>query len=81
VANKYAIENMPSLPHVNLIGSLITGSHGGGITLKALANYAQEIRFMNPKGEMKVSSIDTDVNFKKHLHAFGTTGPITQVGF
>ena len=52
MANKYAIENMPSLPHVNLIGSLITGSHGGGITLKALANYAQEIRFMNPKGEM-----------------------------
>jgi xylitol oxidase len=34
---KLAITNVPSLPHLNVVGSLITGSHGGAAGLPELA--------------------------------------------
>jgi len=34
---KVAISNLPSLPHLNVVGSLVTGSHGGGAGLAELA--------------------------------------------
>ena len=79
VENKLAIENLPSLPHVNVVGSLVTGSHGGGVDLKPLANMATGLRMMNPMGEMVVSQKGEDPDFNTHMHAWGVTGAITNV--
>jgi len=29
--NKLALPNVPSLPHLNVVGSVVTGTHGSGI--------------------------------------------------
>ena len=34
-----ALPNLPSLPHLNVVGSVVTGTHGGGIELRAMATY------------------------------------------
>lgn len=31
VEHKLALPNLPSLPHLNVVGSVVTGTHGGGI--------------------------------------------------
>ena len=50
--NKVALQNMPSAPHINIVGSLITGTHGGGFELPIISHYAEGFRYMNPRGEM-----------------------------
>lgn len=31
VERKLALPNLPSLPHLNVVGSVVTGTHGSGI--------------------------------------------------
>ena len=31
VKEQVALPNLPSLPHLNVVGSVVTGTHGGGL--------------------------------------------------
>ncbi len=52
--NKLALANIPSKPKVNVVGSLITGEHGAGLSMPILSHYVYGFRIMNPRGEMDV---------------------------
>ena len=47
---KMAIENLPSLPHLNVVGSVVTGTHGSGIHHPGMASLVKEISFVDPSG-------------------------------
>ena len=70
-----ALENVPSTPHINVVGSIVTGTHGGGIQKQTMANYVTQMKIVDPNGEIKVINKDTQ-DFKLYLHSFGLTGVI-----
>ena len=37
-AEHMAIANLPSLPHINVVGSIMTGTHGSGIHNTAMSS-------------------------------------------
>ena len=78
VKEQMAIENLPSLPHINVVGSVVTGTHGGGIGNQALANYVTQMRMIDPNGEVKVVNEDTP-DFKRYIHSFGLMGVIVEM--
>ena len=41
VANDVAIPNVPSLPHLNVVGSVMTGTHGSGVLNQSMATYVK----------------------------------------
>ena len=73
-----ALTNLPSLPHINVVGSVVTGTHGGGINNQAMATYVTQMRFVDPNGELKVVNNDTP-DFKRYLHSFGLLGVIYEM--
>jgi len=79
VKHKLAIENLPSLPHVNVVGSLVTGTHGGGVNLPVLIEYASHYRYLNHLNEYKDSTLGEDPDFYTRIQSFGAGGIITQM--
>lgn len=71
-----AIINVPSLPHLNVIGSMVTGSHGGAAAYAELATMLQEIEIVDYVGNFKVIK-SSEENFKRVIHSFGMLGAIT----
>ena len=47
-----AIENFPSLPHLSIIGSIVTGTHGGGQQLQIMAGLVEEYTLMDGNGKL-----------------------------
>ena len=47
---RMAINNLPSLPHINVVGSLMTGTHGSGIKNKAMSSFISQVAFVDPMG-------------------------------
>ena len=78
VEAKMALPNLPSLPHINVVGSVVTGTHGGGIRNQAHATYVTGIKIVNPNGE-KIELSETDDDFKSYLHTFGAVGIIYEM--
>ena len=72
-----ALENLPSYPHTNVVGSIVTGSHGSGIHFKTLANLVTEVWFVSPIGnkEHMRRSHEGEL-FDRFLHSFGLLGVI-----
>jgi len=75
--HKVALHNVPSLPHIAVIGSMITGTHGGGTRHQQMAGAVFEIELITPQGEIKTISRENDPLFESYLHTAGTTGAIT----
>lgn len=46
-----ALENLPSLPHLNIVGSVVTGTHGGGINNSAMASYVLSVSYIDSNGQ------------------------------
>ena len=78
-AEKLAIENLPSLPHLNVIGSVMTGTHGSGAGKTSMATYVTEIAFVDPNGKHRRLSRDNGLEFKRYLHSFGTLGIVYEM--
>ena len=70
---------MPSYPHINVVGSVVTGSHGGGGTNQAMANYVIGLEIVNSEGKARVLKKGIDSDFEQYLHAFGALGIITRM--
>lgn len=77
---KLALPNLPSLPHLNVVGSVITGTHGSGANKASMATYVSEIAFVDPNGNARrLTRKDGGLEFKRYLHSFGTLGIIYEM--
>ena len=82
--HKVAIENVPSLPHLNVIGSLVTGTHGGGASKPEIAENILEMEIVDYNGNVKTLKKNNingekDRLFDSTVHSFGLLGAITEV--
>jgi len=77
--NDLALKNMPSFPHINVVGSVVTGSHGGGARKQAIANYVTALEIVNSQGVARLIKKGVDHDFEEHLHVFGALGVITKM--
>ena len=50
VQERRALANLPSLPHLNVVGSVVTGTHGGGIENTAMASHVVKVAFVDEEG-------------------------------
>ena len=50
-AENVAIANLPSLPHINVVGSIVTGTHGSGVKNKAMSSLVHDFEYIDPKGK------------------------------
>ena len=73
-----ALPNLPSLPHLNVVGSVVTGAHGGGIHTQTMASSVTALRLVDPNGDIKVLTRG-DEDFGHYLHSFGALGIITEM--
>jgi xylitol oxidase len=46
-----ALYSMPSLPHLNVVGSVMTGSHGSGTDNQVMAAYVDRVRYVDAHGK------------------------------
>ena len=68
---KLAIDNVPSLPHLSVVGSLVTGTHGGGVTKPEIAESAVEMTVVTSAGNVAVLERGRDAVFEATVHSFG----------
>ncbi|KAM3142137.1 hypothetical protein pb186bvf_005791 [Paramecium bursaria] len=73
-----ALLNAPSLPHVNIVGSMVTGSHGSGANKKMLISFASQIKLVDSKGEILTLN-QKDENFYYYILGFGGLGIIYEM--
>ena len=78
-ANNLAIENLPSLPHINVVGSMITGTHGSGHKYQILTNNVLAFDIVFPDGTLKTLTKDGTPHFENYLYNFGGLGVITSM--
>ena len=50
-AEKLALANLPSLPHLNVVGSVVTGTHGSGESKSAIATYVTALAYIDANGK------------------------------
>ena len=78
VKEQVALPNLPSLPHLNVVGSVVTGTHGGGLNNQQAANWVVSMKMVDPDGEVRVVDQNTP-EFKRYLHSFNLLGVITEM--
>ena len=79
-AEKMALYNLPSLPHINVVGSVVTGTHGSGIDKGSMGSYVTAIAFVDVNGNMKrLTRRENGLEFKRYLHSFGVLGIIYEM--
>jgi FAD/FMN-containing dehydrogenase len=62
-ASHMALYDTVSYPHINVIGAVVTGSHGGGPDRGNFASYITAFEMVTAKGEI-ISKTDKDPDFK-----------------
>ena len=69
----YAITNFPSFPHINVIGSMVTGTHGSGFRYGIMASLLDEYTILTASGEL-ITYTRGDPDFDDMLVGFGFLG-------
>jgi len=72
--NGAAIENLPSLPHINVTGAIITATHGSGHKNPIHADMVEEFEMMFADGSVKSFNKATSPYFKHYLLTMGGIG-------
>jgi xylitol oxidase len=73
-----ALANTPSLLDLNVIGSLLTGSHGSGINSKILAANIKNLNFVSGQGEyLNVDESGSDIPIGAFGVSLGLLGVVT----
>jgi xylitol oxidase len=73
-----AIMNFPSLPHLNIIGSIVTGTHGGAKEISVMADLVEEFSLMDGTGKVH-KLMRSDPRFFKILVGLGYLGVVVSV--
>ena len=74
-----ALPNVPSLPHINVVGSMITATHGSGFRQPIMVAHVTAIDIVLPDGSFKSIQRDEDPHFFYYIHGFGGLGIITRM--
>ena len=77
--NGLGLLNVLSYPHINVVGAVVTGSHGGGYDKQSMANYVTAMQIVDAKGNLRDLEKGKDKDFEQWIHAFGTLGVITKI--
>ena len=71
-----ALSNMPSTPHLNIVGSIITGSHGSGHKNSIIAGQVKGFELVTADGTIKEVKQN---EVKDYIINFGCLGVITSM--
>ncbi len=75
-----AVENLPSLPHINVVGSMITCTHGSGADHRILASNVTRFEVVLPDGTLQsMVKGGGPSRFYSRLLSFGALGVITSM--
>ncbi|MBO0868737.1 MAG: FAD-binding protein [Micromonosporaceae bacterium] len=74
----YALANLASLPHISVAGSVATGTHGSGDTLRNLAGAVVGLRMVDAAGGL-VRLRRGDADFAGAVVSLGTLGIVTDL--
>ena len=65
---------------MNIIGSIMTGTHGSGIHNQPMSSFVKEVAFIDPSGEQRRLIKDQHHDeFTRFLHSFGALGIVFQM--
>ena len=73
-----AITNMPSLPHLNVVGTVVTATHGSGLGFQSIATYVRAVAYVDKFGNKKRLEYP-DPQLDIFLHSFGLLGIIYEM--
>jgi xylitol oxidase len=73
------LKNYISYPHINVVGSVITGSHGGGIDRKSIATFVSGVEYVDADGNIKSKTRNKDSDFEDYIFSFGMLGVVTRM--
>jgi xylitol oxidase len=74
----FALANLASLPHITVVGSCMTGTHGSGVKNANLSSAVTAIEFIAADGTVHSISQDDD-NFRGMVVGLGAYGLITKM--
>lgn len=74
----FALPNLASLPHISVVGSCMTATHGSGLTIGNLATSVTEIEFVTADGAIHTST-NKDDEFKGIVVGLGALGLVTKI--
>ncbi|WP_219469003.1 FAD-binding protein [Nonomuraea rhizosphaerae] len=77
-ANGFALENMASLPHISVAGSVATGTHGSGVANQSLSSAVSALELVTADGSVVALERDDD-DFPGAVVALGALGVVTSV--
>lgn len=78
-ASNQAIPNLPSLPHINVVGSMVTTTHGSGHNQPMMVAHVTNYDIVFADGTLKTMYKDVDPNFYYYIHSFGGVGIISRM--
>ncbi|WP_138444964.1 D-arabinono-1,4-lactone oxidase [Sinomonas susongensis] len=73
----WALHNMASLPHISVAGAVQTGTHGSGVSSKALSSAVKAVEFVRASGEVERISEDDGEEFLGSVVGLGALGIVT----
>ena len=73
-----ALPNVPSLPHVNVVGSTVTATHGSGSKQPILLAHATAVEMVFADGSVETITKDHE-DFYIYVQSFGGVGIITKM--
>lgn len=75
-----ALEVVPPQPNINVVSSILTGTHGSGIHNQAMSGYVTEVAFVDPNGSLQRLTRQYDADkLGRFLHSFGTIGIVYEI--
>lgn len=75
-----ALANLPSLPHINVVGSMVTATHGSGYNEPILAAHIISIKVVFADGTIRfISKQNEPENFYYYIINMGCVSIITEM--
>lgn len=76
----FALHNLASLPHITVVGAVMTGTHGSGVGNGSLATAVAAVEFVDGRGEVvRLSRAQDGHRFAGAVVALGALGIVTRI--
>eukprot|EP00947_MAST-08B_sp_MAST-8B-sp1_P003755 g3755.t1 len=74
-----ALRNVPSLPHVSVVGAMATATHGSGLAYGNLLSHVAEVQYVKADGELATYHRGGGEDFSAALVGLGALGPVSEI--